>query len=96
MPQGAYLSDTSIPGKEETQGNAEDPNLRTYGRDRKQPSPYEPYFEVKRYRDQTFSMKIEDNMMTTNSLNSVAANTIIAQVLNTDPAQEAPGAHVKM
>ena len=40
MYQGADPSDMSSPGKEETQGNYEDPNLRGSGCDRNPPSPY--------------------------------------------------------
>ena len=32
-------------------------------------------------------------MNTTKNLNSIALNTIFDQVLNVEPAQEAPGAH---
>ena len=40
-------------------------------------------------------MKMEDNMMTTKNLESIDVNAIFAQLLKTDPAQEAPGAHKK-
>ena len=44
MSQGENTSNTSSPSEEDTQGNAEEPNLRRSGRDRETPSPYEPYF----------------------------------------------------
>ena len=47
MSQVAGASDTSSPSEEETQINAEDPNFRRSGNDRKPDSPYEAYFEVK-------------------------------------------------
>ena len=41
-------------------------------------------------------MKMEDKMTTTKNLNSIDVNYIFDQVLNMDPTQEAPGAHVQM
>ena len=70
--------------------------MKRSGHDRKPPSPYEPYFEGKRYGPQLFVMKMEDKITTTKNLNSIAVNDIFSQVLKTDPAQEAPGAHEKM
>ena len=91
MSQGVYPSDKTIPSKEETKENARNPTLRTSGRNRKLPSPYEPYFEEKRYGSQLFGMNFEYKMTTTKNLNIIAVNTIFDQVFNTDPAQEAPG-----
>ena len=91
MSQGVYPSGKSSPSKEETKDNAGNPTLRTSGRNRKIPFPYEPYFEEKRYGSQLFGMNLEDNMTTTRNLNIISVNTIFDQVLNTDPAQEAPG-----
>ena len=70
--------------------------MRRSGRDRKPPSSYEPYFEGNWYVAQIFGMNMEDNMTTTKNLNSIDVNTIFAQVLKTDPTQEAPGAHKQM
>ena len=47
MSQVADPRNMSGPSEEETQGNAEDPNLRSSERDRKTPSPYETTFEGK-------------------------------------------------
>ena len=41
-------------------------------------------------------MKMEDNMMTTKNLNSIAMNAIFSKVLKTDPNQEAPGDYEQM
>ena len=41
-------------------------------------------------------MKMEDTMTATKNLNIFSVNTIFSQVLNTDPTQEAPGAHDQM
>ena len=41
-------------------------------------------------------MKMEDKMTITKKLKSFAVNYIFAQVFNTDPTQEAPGAHKKI
>ena len=65
--------------------------MRRSGRDRKTPSPYDPSFEEKRYRDQLFVMNLEDKITTTNNLNSISVNAIFAQVFKMDPMQEAPG-----
>ena len=92
MSQGADPSYTSSPSEEETQGNAEDPILRRSVRDIKPPSPW-AIFEGKQYGAQLFSINMEDKMNTTKNLNSIALNTIFDQVLNVEPAQEAPGAH---
>ena len=48
MSQGVDPSNTPSSSEEYTQDIYEDPNLRRPGRERKQPSPYEPYFEGKR------------------------------------------------
>ena len=86
MFQGSDISDTSSLSEEETQGNAEDPTLRRSRRDRKTPTPYEPYFEGERYEAQLFGMNMEDKMTTTKRLNSISVNATFDQVLNTDPA----------
>ena len=72
MYQGSDPRDRSSKSEDETQGNAEEPYLRRYGHDRKPPSPYDPYFEGKRYGYQLFSMKTEDKMTTTKNLNIIA------------------------
>ena len=41
-------------------------------------------------------MKMEDNMATTKSLNSIALKSIFAQIFKMDLTQEAPGAHKQM
>ena len=41
-------------------------------------------------------MKIEDMMMTTKIVNSIAVKSIFDQVLKTDPTQEDPVAHKRM
>ena len=96
MSQGADPSDTSGPIEEEIQLNEEDTNLRRSGRDRKNLSPYGPYFEGKRYGSKLLVMKMEDNMTTARNLDSIAVNAIFDQVLKTDPTQEATGSHKKM
>ena len=45
MSQGEDPSNASSPSKEDTQGNAEEPNLRRSECDGNPPSPYKPYFE---------------------------------------------------
>ena len=91
--QGAGSIDMEIPNEQETHDNDEDPNLRSYARNRKPPSPYEPFFNGNIYGAQLFGVEMGSKMKTTKNLNTIAVHDVFTQVLQTESAPEAPGLH---